>query len=202
MQSVYREHNNKQRLWELLKDLYWHTPDKVFESCNCGAAPHGTHCDRVQVLIPGNYPRILRRGFQSPPEPLPAHGAVIFGHSVTFPLIWPKEASSVPTEGHPQGSQPASQSSNASDSGLGTSVASSSVNVDSISQESSVRPASNVSTHGGAASGTGSDGSTKSGIVKVGKDISKLLPAILKGRARSKKTGAGAITGENSQGSS
>jgi hypothetical protein len=145
MESV--DKDSKQRLWELFTGIYWHCPDKVFEDCHCRATPGGTQCDRVQVLLPTKFPTLFARGFRSPTEPLPAHGAVIFGHSLKFPLVWKSEACSVPTEGHLQPPQLTSQSSRQSDSGLGTSAASSSVHEESLSQGSSLRPASSRSTH-------------------------------------------------------
>jgi hypothetical protein len=84
MESVYREPDNEQRLRELSTGIYWHSPDKTFEDCHCGDAGGGMQCDRVQVLLPTKFPKLFTRGFRSPPEPLPAHGAVIFGHSVRF----------------------------------------------------------------------------------------------------------------------
>ena len=152
MESVYRDPDNKQCLWELFTDIYWHSPDKVFEDCHCGTASSGTHCDRVQVLLPTKFPKLFVRGFHSPPEPLPAHGAVIFGHSVNFPLIWKWEACSVPTEGYLQSPELTSRSSHQSDSGLGTSVASPSVHEESVSGVSIPPPPSSGSSHGGAAS--------------------------------------------------
>ena len=181
MESVYRGSDNQQRLRELSTGIYWHSPDKVFEDCHCGAAPGGTQCDRVQVLLPTKFPKLFARGFHSPPEPLPTHGAVVFGHSVRFPLIWKWEACSVPTEGDLQPPQLTSHSSHQSDSGLGTSVASSSVHGESISQVSILGPASSGSTHGGVASSlniasvTGSEGTTTSGKGKSADNIVKRL---------------------------
>ncbi|CEJ90871.1 hypothetical protein VHEMI06624 [[Torrubiella] hemipterigena] len=91
-----------QDLWELTKKQYWHIPDRIFEDCDCDSVlgnigPHPTkrgkkkssspnYCDRVQVLLPASYPKRLTRGLRSPRLPLPENGAVIFGHSITFPL--------------------------------------------------------------------------------------------------------------------
>ena len=88
--------------WELMTNIYWHNPDKIFEECHCGEEQA---CDRVQVLLPTKFPNIFSRGFQSPSEPLPASGAVIFGHSWKFPLPWHSKAESTP-EG-PVGQSPA-----------------------------------------------------------------------------------------------
>jgi hypothetical protein len=132
LESAYRGPDDNERLRKLFTGIYWRSPDKVFENCHCGAVA-GTQCDRVQVLLPTKFPNLFARGLCSPPEPLPAHGAVIFGHSVKFPLIWKWEAGSVPSEGHPPKPQLASTLSHQSDSGLGTSVASSSVHRDASS---------------------------------------------------------------------
>ncbi|GFF93051.1 hypothetical protein IFM53868_07058 [Aspergillus udagawae] len=176
MEGIYKDHDSKQRLWELFTGIYWHCPDKVFEDCHCRATPGGTQCDRVQVLLPTKFPTLFARGFRSPPKPLPAHGAVIFGHSVKFPLIWKWEACSVPTEGHLQPPQLTSWSSRQSDSGLGSSAASSSVHDESFSRGSSLRPASSESTHGAVSSlslapvneprGTTTSGNNAKNIVK------------------------------------
>ncbi|KAJ5936391.1 hypothetical protein N7454_005026 [Penicillium verhagenii] len=173
MENIYRDPDNKQCLWELFTGIYWHSPDKVFEGCNCRTTPGGTQCDRVQVLLPTRFPKLFARGFRSPPEPLPAHGAVIFGHSVKFPLVWKREASSVPTEGCLQPIQLTSQSSHQSDSGLGTSVASSLNHGESVSQRSILLPASGGSTN--LATITGSQGTTSSGKGKNAENIFKRL---------------------------
>ncbi|CAI7622322.1 unnamed protein product [Penicillium manginii] len=181
MENIYRDPDSKKRLRELFTGIYWHSPDKVFEGCSCGTVLGGTQCDRVQVLLPTKFPRLFARNFHSPPEPLPDHGAVIFGHSVKFPLIWKWEAYSVPTEGHPQPPQLMSQSSHRSDSGLGMSVTSSSANEESIGQGSTLQPASSRSTVGEApsrldlASVTGSDATTSSGKGKRADNIFKRL---------------------------
>lgn len=181
MENIYREPDSKKRLRELFTGIYWHSPDKVFEGCNCGTVPGGTQCDRVQVLLPTKFPRLFARNFHSPPEPLPDHGAVIFGHSVKFPLIWKWEAYSVPTEGHPQPPQLTSQSSHQSDSGLGMSITSSSANEEPNSGGSILQPASSRSTVGEApssldlASVTGSDATTSSGKSKRADNLFKRL---------------------------
>lgn len=140
--SVYRDPDTAHEgLWELTTNCYWHIPDKIFEGCHCADNSDGKACDRVQVLLPTKFPRLLARKFRSPSEPLPANGAVIFGNSWKFPLWWPSEPGSVPTEieqqllpdSRPHSSLGGSASSRVgrllalpSDSGLGTSVASSS----------------------------------------------------------------------------
>jgi hypothetical protein len=180
LQSVHREPDNEQRLRELSTGIYWHSPDKTFEDCHCGDPGGGMQCDRVQILLPTKFPKLFTRGFRSPPEPLPAHGAVIFGHSVKFPLIWKREACSIPTEWHLQPPELTSQSSDQSDSGLETSVASSSVYGESSSRSSGSRPAKSESTHKGASShsfapATGLDGIPASGKGKSAENIVKRL---------------------------
>ncbi|KID83294.1 Pfs, NACHT and Ankyrin domain protein [Metarhizium guizhouense ARSEF 977] len=145
MENVYRDTDYNGRFWELFESIYWHNPDKIFENCACAAEK--TQCDRVQVLLPTQFPSLFARGFRSPPKPLPNHGAVIFGHSVKFPLMWKSEAGSVPSEGQPPKPQLASSSSHQSDSGLGTSVASSDQGNPS-SQAPNQRPSGSGSTHG------------------------------------------------------
>lgn len=58
------------------------------------------------------------RGFQSPPD-LPADGAVIFGHSYTYPLRWANKGD--PSEGDLEPDEP---EDGIHDSGIGTSVSS------------------------------------------------------------------------------
>jgi hypothetical protein len=52
MENTYRHPDSKNCLRELFTGMYWHSPDKVFEGCNCGTVLGGTQCDRVQVLLP------------------------------------------------------------------------------------------------------------------------------------------------------
>jgi hypothetical protein len=184
MENIYRDPDSKKCLWELFTGMYWHSPDKSFEACDCGTVPGGKQCDRVQVLLPTKFPRLFARNFHSPLEPLPEHGAVIFGHSVKFPLIWKWEADSVPTEGHPQPPQLTVQSSHQSDSGLGMSVTSSSANNESIGPGSVLQPASSRSTVGEASSSldlasvTGSDEAATSS--SKGKRADNLFKRLLK----------------------
>ncbi|GIC87262.1 5'-methylthioadenosine/S-adenosylhomocysteine nucleosidase family protein [Aspergillus udagawae] len=184
MEGIYKDHDSKQRLWELFTGIYWHCPDKVFEDCHCRATPGGTQCDRVQVLLPTKFPTLFARGFRSPPEPLPAHGAVIFGHSVKFPLIWKWEACSVPTEGHLQPPQLTSRSSRQSDSGLGSSAASSSVHDESLSRGSSLRPASSESTHGAVSSLSLAPVNEPRGTTTSGKNAKNIVKRLFKKRSK------------------
>lgn len=95
IRNIMKKKSMDGKLWELVDGIYWHQPDKAFK-CDC-AAVTGRQCDRVQVLIPTKFPRLRTRGFQSPAS-LPEDGAVVFGHSVTFPLIWGDDPQSVPSE--------------------------------------------------------------------------------------------------------
>ncbi|GFF36596.1 hypothetical protein IFM46972_04939 [Aspergillus udagawae] len=184
MEGIYKDLDSKQRLWELFTGIYWHCPDKVFEDCHCRATPGGTQCDRVQVLLPTKFPTLFARGFRSPPEPLPAHGAVIFGHSVKFPLIWKWEACSVPTEGHLQPPQLTSRSSRQSDSGLGSSAVSSSVHEESLSRGSSLRPASSESTHGSVSSLSLAPVNEPDGTTTSGNNAKNIVKRLFKKRSR------------------
>lgn len=185
MESVYKDVDNEQCLRELFTGIYWHSPDKVFEDCHCGASPaadpRGMQCDRVQVLLPKRFPKLFLRGFRSPPEPLPIHGAVVFGHSIKFPLVWKAEACSIPTEGHLQPPQlVASESSNQSDSGLGTSVASSSAPTEFVSRESSTRPARRRSNQVAAPSLSIAPVATSDGTITSGKSASDFFKRLFR----------------------
>lgn len=87
-ETVYSGSNDEQCLLEVSQDIFWHNPDRVFESCYCGDGANKPHCDRVQVLLPRNFRDLFTRGLRSPAGPLPLHGAVVFGHSMKFPLWW------------------------------------------------------------------------------------------------------------------
>lgn len=200
MESAYRELDNEECLRKLFTGIYWHCPDKVFQNCHCGAgpaaSPGGTQCDRVQILLPTRFPKLFARRFRSPPEPLPAHGAVVFGHSVKFPLVWKWEACSIPTEGHLQPPQlVTSESSHQSDSGLGTSVASSSVPTESVNRESSMRPASRRSSHGASPDLSLAPVAEPDGTITSGKSASDIVRRLFR------KTRTGAKSSERSKGS-
>jgi hypothetical protein len=74
-------------LWQLVDKIYWHSPDRLFESCRCTGDTSQKPCDRIQVLLPANSLRRLTRKWRSPAT-LGDKGAVIFGHSRTIPLKW------------------------------------------------------------------------------------------------------------------
>jgi hypothetical protein len=88
--------------WRLADKIYWHTPDKLFEPCKCcprGPGRDPVQHDRVQVLLPATFLKLWARGLRSPTS-LPARGAVIFGHSVKFPLRWGSRGD--PEKGEPE----------------------------------------------------------------------------------------------------
>lgn len=76
--------------WRIVNGIYIHSPERIFEPCSCAAAGNATgriakQCDRVLVPLPDKL--LTRRAFRSP-SALPAEGAVIFGHSRSYPLRW------------------------------------------------------------------------------------------------------------------
>jgi hypothetical protein len=115
------------RFW-LTTNLYWHAPDKAFKKCHCGK---GKPCDRVQTLLSAKSFKAFARAFQSPYEPLPVNGALIFGHSGKSSMRWPPKDESATEEDsvgqlpRPLAAGQGLQLSPPSDSGLGTSVSSS-----------------------------------------------------------------------------
>jgi hypothetical protein len=121
-ETVYSGSNDEQCLLEVSQDIFWHNPDRVFESCYCGDGANKPHCDRVQVLLPRNFRDLFTRGLRSPAGPLPLHGAVVFGHSMKFPLWWKEEAGTAPTETTSERTPISSLSSRLSNSGAGTSI--------------------------------------------------------------------------------
>ncbi|KAF3049244.1 hypothetical protein E8E11_008596 [Didymella keratinophila] len=64
--------------WQLVNEVYWHQPDKLFESCDCGSSSPQKRCDRIQTLLPGHLPGKWMKNCKSPAM-LEAQGAVIFG---------------------------------------------------------------------------------------------------------------------------
>lgn len=105
--------------WRLVNEIYWHTPDKAFERCQCGKSSARKH-DRIQVTLPASLPGFWGRGFHSPGA-LPKQGAVLFGHSRRFPLRWKDHG--IPEEGEPQEDMEDIEAF-LTDSGLGSSIAS------------------------------------------------------------------------------
>lgn len=113
----------KLRPWRLVENIYWFTPDNAFEPCSCN---RDRQHDRVQVLLP---PKLVKRGIRTPGA-MPRNGAVIFGHSKKYPLRWP--ATGKPGEGEPERDVDKGLLSLLQDSGLGTSVGSSSLDADEV----------------------------------------------------------------------
>lgn len=105
--------------WRLVDEVYWHTPDKAFETCQCDRISR-KH-DRVQVLLPSSLPGFWRRGLRSPSN-MPNHGAVLFGHSWRFPLRWKDHGE--PEEGDPDDEDLEEMEASFHDSGVGTSLGS------------------------------------------------------------------------------
>lgn len=83
--SILDDHGDiRETPWRIINEIYLHSPDEVFGRCCCA----GRGCDRVQVLLPHSFLRLRPWGcFRSPLE-LPPNGAVIFGHSLRYPLTW------------------------------------------------------------------------------------------------------------------
>jgi hypothetical protein len=101
--------NHNSNPMELANGIYWHKPDKLFESCNCNSKS----CDRVQVLLPASL------GSKSHPQPFGCDdGAVIFGRSKRFPWHWPSKGD--PVEGG--SSDVEDDESGFHDSGLGSNL--------------------------------------------------------------------------------
>ncbi|KAK2607654.1 hypothetical protein N8I77_006317 [Diaporthe amygdali] len=115
--------------WRLIDEIYWYTPDKAFEQCQCKKSSAKKH-DRIQVILPASIPGFWGRGFKSPRN-LPAQGAVLFGHSWRFPLRWKDYGP--PEEGEPQEDLEEVEAS-FHDSGIGSSIDSSGRNVGGSSQ--------------------------------------------------------------------
>ena len=99
--------------WRVVDNIYWHTPEACFEACGGGGGVVSCKADRVQVLLPAEFPRLWGRRLRSPRHgddggglPLPEAGAVVFGHSRKFPLRWRGAGGTVPVEAEP-GAEPA-----------------------------------------------------------------------------------------------
>ena len=134
-----REENTCKAPWRIINDIYWHTPGKTFEPCECDTVPSRTICDRVQVLLPMTCQILWGSNFSSPSY-LEQRGGLIFGHRFKVPFRWSRdrvdssqtmilqeqgnsEESRLPAEN--AGSEPAAESTGsepAPDSGLGSSL--------------------------------------------------------------------------------
>ncbi|KAK3374364.1 hypothetical protein B0T24DRAFT_577334 [Lasiosphaeria ovina] len=112
-------------LWRLVDDIYWHAPDKTFEPCNCKKSPPNKH-DRVQVLLPSSFPKLLGRNLKIPVGvDENRRGALLFGHNRRFPLLWRDDGN--PVEGEPVQEEIDELETSFHDSGIGTSLVSSSL---------------------------------------------------------------------------
>lgn len=120
--------------WRLVDEIYWHAPDKTFEPCSCrraesSRAKHDNTAtqshERIQVLLPSSFPKFLARNLKSPAgiDNFP-RGALLFGHSRRFPLRW--KGLGAPVEGDPAQDELVELEASFQDSGIGTSLASSS----------------------------------------------------------------------------
>lgn len=129
LQDLLEKRGNRNiKPWRLIDEIYWHTPDKAFEECQCRRSSTRKH-DRIQVILPASLPGFWGRGFRSPQD-LPTQGAVLFGHSWKFPLRWKDYG--VPEEGEPEEDMGDVQTS-FHDSGLGSSTGSSAATAGSLS---------------------------------------------------------------------
>ena len=88
MEELLRRGDREEVPWRVIDEIYWHTPGKTFEPCQCRKhVSSRTNCDRVQVLLPSGFRKTWGKGFSCPTD-LVSEGALIFGHSVKFPLRW------------------------------------------------------------------------------------------------------------------
>lgn len=85
-------------------DIFWHKPDKLFESCLCKGNPHKDTCDRAQVLLPSRFnSRRLANHVVNPGSwEDKDQGAIIFGHSRKLPVHWPDQSNKGPEEAIPE----------------------------------------------------------------------------------------------------
>jgi hypothetical protein len=124
MKELLRRGDVSKAPWRVADDIYWHTPDRTFEECNCRSIT--VQCDRVQVLLPPGLQKACGKGFRSP-ACLMDEGALIFGHSLKFPLRWKDHedpsAALIQNEYKKPGGDDSPR-----DSGLGTDLASSTNN--------------------------------------------------------------------------
>jgi len=121
MKELLRRGDNKEVPWRIVDEIYWHTPGQTFEDCQCRGISSAVHCDRVQVLLPSGFRKLWGRGFSSPAY-LEDKGALIFGHSLKFPLRWGDHGD--PSQAVIQGEhEEPGEDDAAPDSGLGSSIA-------------------------------------------------------------------------------
>jgi hypothetical protein len=82
---------------QVVKGIYWHMPDKIFEDCACQDRTY-VPCDRVQVLLPVNFKWHRITKSVVPPKSLDyrEEGAVIFGNSKKLHVNWPYNPEEIP----------------------------------------------------------------------------------------------------------
>jgi hypothetical protein len=121
LKDICRKHgDHDSKPMELANGIFWHKPDKLFESCECKITSLSKPCDRIQVLLPPSL------GSKIHPQPFGhENGAVIFGRSRKFLWHWPRKGE--PVGGGHSDSDP-DDSSDFRDSGLGESYPSNSEN--------------------------------------------------------------------------
>ena len=95
---------------QLADGIYWHTPDRCFAACHCTGQQI---CDRVQVLYPTNL-WAWGQKLRSPADLDHPEGALIFGHSIRWPLRWGNTALEQPVLEADNGNQVAASN----DSGI------------------------------------------------------------------------------------
>ena len=138
--------DTKKNPWLLVDKIHWHNPDTIFGPCKSrGKNKTKKCCDRVQVLLPTSIPSLWARDYKSP-SPLEDGGAVIFGHNRMLPLRW-GDSGNPEQDDAPDSNEHLAVPSVATDSGLGSSISSSSSNADT-SQPQDSSPDSTVTSKG------------------------------------------------------
>lgn len=134
---IRRKGNLRVQPWRIVDDIHWSAPDLSFEPCTSQLSCRSKSRNRVQVLLPSAFPKLRSR--QSPSK-LAVNGAVVFGHNTKLPLRWPGSRR-IPEEGEPD---PVDEPEELFvDSGIGTSLDSSSARRDISTGRSSGRVSPN-----------------------------------------------------------
>ncbi len=61
LQTVFDNWGDRsQTPWHVIDSIYWHTPDKSFEPCDCTVGARNP-CDRVQILLPQAFWYVFQR---------------------------------------------------------------------------------------------------------------------------------------------
>ena len=104
MNEIMQHHGSpRENTCRVVDQIYWHSPDKLFQPCHCDEEQQTTTCDRVQVLLP-----VQNLKFKNLRHPgVLNSGAVIFGHSWKFPLRWKEQFDEAPEIGNPDPEEPA-----------------------------------------------------------------------------------------------